>query len=356
MTTRPEEHPLLAEQFREHFGHRGHLYGVLLAELADDLEAGGPAAEICRDVMGVARGDVVQLRLLAGLHRIVLRGDAPELAPFYPSLGGTADPEDAWPLVRSVLEAHVEELRAALHSPPQTNEVGRSACLAVGLFRAVRRHGLRRVRLLEPGASAGLNLLVDHYRFVGPDWSWGPQESPLVLDTEVAGVRPEPLEVVERRGCDLSPVDASAGEARWLTSFVWPHHVDRHARLAAALDVVRRHAVAVDRAPAAQWVEQQLATEPGEDVLTVVWQSITEQYWPVEEREAVAGAIEAARARMPLAHISMEGVPPRPSEAEWTVAEHGPELRVDGDLVARSGFHGPPLVLVGDPSGDVTPG
>jgi hypothetical protein len=249
-----EQGSVLADQLRDHFGHREHLYGVLLAEMADDLDAGGPVAEIGRDHLTPVRGQAMSLRLLAGLFRIVLRGDAPELEPFYACLGGSAPAEEAWPLVRPVLAAHVEELRIALESLPQTNEVGRSACLAIGLFEAVRRHGLRRVRLLEPGASAGLNLNVDRYRFTGPGWSWGP-ESPLGIDTEAAGVVPERIEVVERRGCDLAPVDASTPEgARWLTSFVWPFDLDRHRRLAGALDVVRRHPVVVDRAPASAWV------------------------------------------------------------------------------------------------------
>ncbi len=52
----------------------------------------------------------MQLRLLAGIFRIVLRGDAPQLEQFYPNLGGTANPQDAWPLLQPVLESHVGEL------------------------------------------------------------------------------------------------------------------------------------------------------------------------------------------------------------------------------------------------------
>lgn len=339
----------LAEQLRDHFGHRDHLYGALLAEMADDLDAGGPVATIGRDHLSPQRGQAMALRLLAGLFRVVLRGDAPELEQFYACLGGTADPKDAWPLVRPVLAAHAEELRAALDAPPQTNEVGRSACLAIGLFRAVRSHGLHRVRLLEPGASAGLNLNVDRYRFTGPGWSWGPSASPLTVDTGAAGVTPASFEVVERRGCDLAPVDASTPEgARWLTSFVWPFDLDRHRRLAGALDVVGRHPVTVDRAPASAWLRDRFTTTPEGGVLTVVWQSITQQYWPAGESAAVAAAIEEARTRMPVAHVSMEGVPPAQGPGGYSVAEHGPDLRVDGELVARSHHHGPPVILAAD--------
>jgi len=335
----------LADQFRHHFNHREHLYGVLLDHLADDLDEGGPTADICRDAMEVDREAAVQLRLLAGLFRIVLRGEAPELEQFYANLGGTARPDAAWPLVRPVLAAHVEELRAALSLPPQTNEVGRSAALLTGLFAAVRRHGVDRVRLLEPGASAGLNLNVDRYRFTGPGWSFGPT-SPLTIDTEAA-LDPVELTIVDRRGCDLSPVDASTPEgARYLTSFTWPFNLERHARLAGALEVLAEHPVVVDAAPASAWVREQLAVSPPASVLTVVWQSITRQYWPAEESAAVDAAIEEARARMPISHVTMEGVPPVQGTDGYTIREHGPEVAVDGDVVARCHHHGPPIVLV----------
>jgi hypothetical protein len=82
------EDPSLAEQFRAHFVGYGHLYGVLLDVLADDLEASGITATILRGHLDASRADVIHLRLLAGLQRIALRGDAPDLAALY------ADPED----------------------------------------------------------------------------------------------------------------------------------------------------------------------------------------------------------------------------------------------------------------------
>lgn len=337
----------LAAQFRGHFGHRDHLYGELLDRLADDLEDGGPTLDICAGRLDAERSDAIQLRLLAGLFRIVLRGDAPQLVPYYPCLGGRAPARDAWPAVRPVLAAHVDELRAALDQAPQTNEAGRSACLLVGLFEAVRRHRLRQVRVLEPGASAGLNLLVDGYRFVGPGWSWGPSDSPLTLDTKAVGVVPQRFAVVGRRGCDLAPVDVTTPEgARYLTSFVWPFDLARHERLTAALAVARTRPVIVDRAPAETWLAAELARPVADGVLTVVWQSITEQYWPPATSSAVRDAVDRARTRIPLAHLTMEGVPPAQGTDGYDVAVDGPELRLDGDLLARSHHHGPPVQLL----------
>ena len=183
----------LADRFRAHFGHRDHLYGSLLAEMADDYDVGGVTHELFEGWEDSDPRQFPQLRLLAGLFRIVLRGDAPQLEGYYPSLGGDLDHEEAWASVLPVLSSHVAELHESLREAPQTNEPARTVALLVGISDAVRRTGLRRIRLLEPGASAGLGLLVDHYRFVGDGWTAGPEGSPFVVEgCGLGGFEPQP--------------------------------------------------------------------------------------------------------------------------------------------------------------------
>ena len=50
-------------------------------------------------------GDALALRLLGGVHRMVLAGDAPELARHYPSVGGDGDAAAAWWHLRDLLDA-----------------------------------------------------------------------------------------------------------------------------------------------------------------------------------------------------------------------------------------------------------
>ncbi len=343
----PPALPSFPDRLRAQFADEPHLYGVLLAAIAEDWESGGVSRALFEGWEDVPARQFPQLRLLAGLFRIVLRGEAPQLVPFYPVLGGDADPRDAWPVVRPLLAAHVAELRRSLAEAPQTNEPGRTVALLVGLSEAVRRTGLRRVRLLEPGASAGLGLLVDRYRLVGAGWEAGDPGSPLVLrGCEAPGLDPQRFEVVQRRGCDVAPVDAASAEgARYLTSFVWPWMTARHARLAAALEVVRAHPVPVDRARGAPWVAEQLADPPPDELLTVVWHSVTRLYWPVEESRALESAVDEARARMPLAHVAMEH--PWPADGSEPVPRSGdevlPEVTLDGEVLATCGHHGPPV-------------
>lgn len=333
----------LADRFRSHAGVDSSLYDFAMRGMADDWEAGGVVREICAGWDDAPPGSVVQLRLLAGVFRIVLRRQAPELAPYYESMGGTAGPEGAWPVMRAVMGSHVAELKDALAVAPQTNEVGRSAALLVGVFEAVRRSGLAKIRLLEPGASAGLNLLVDRFRFENQRWTFGPVDSPLVLRDEVEGLfAPQRFSVVSRRGCDLEPVDATTLDGRLrLTSFVWPFHVDRHERLVAALTIAAAHPVEVDRAGAGEWVEQMLDQKPpAPDVLTVVWHSVTRMYWPAEETARVEAAVASARSRMALAHVAMEYPKDHPAGADQA------ELSVDGDVVALVAHHGRTVLCV----------
>ena len=336
----------LAERFRSHMGDAPTVYGFAMRGMADDWEAGGVTREVCRGWEDSPTGTMVQLRYLAGVFRIVLRGDAPELAAFYPCLGGERPAKEVWPVMRAVVEGYVAELQAALHVVPQTNEPGRAAVLMLGLFEAVRRHGIRRIRLLEVGASAGLNLHADRFRYAGPGWAWGPPDSPLALATQAPRVVTEDVQIVARRGCDLDPVDPTTAEGGdRLRSFVWPWHVSRHERLSAAIEVARREqaagrAVVVDRARAGTWLAEQLSlTEP--DVLTVVWQSITRMYWPPEEAARVDGIIATARRRTPLAHITMEH-PDHVVDGELVHARHA-VLAVDGDVLGEVHPHGIPV-------------
>jgi hypothetical protein len=359
--------PPLAARFREHAGFCDRsgapLYRELLLGLAADLEAGGVVAAVCAGREDAPTGDVVQLRLLAALHRLVLTGRAPQLEPFYRSApdrrsAGPADPKGAWPVAREVIRGQVDELRAALDQVPQTNETGRSAALAVGLAALA---GLRpaaggplRVRLLELGASAGLNLLVDRYRiegrWAGRPWAWGPPGSALRLPDAVrteagpgAERVPEPGDVVlvERAGCDLHPVDPTTPEgALRLRSFVWPDHTERRDRLEAALGVARAAgpgAAPVERAGAADWLEHRLAGPAPPGAVTVVWHSVVLQYLPPQESRRVTDLVAAAAARMPVHRLCLES-----SSAPYTAE---PVVRLDDRVLAVSSAHGLPVRL-----------
>ena len=266
------------------------LYEFLLQRVADDVEAGGPAYDVLRGHQDDPGPSALALRLMGGAHRLVLERRAPALALTYPSVGGTGDHDGAWAALRDLLADQRDELRASLGQAPQTNEVGRSAALIGGLLHLAARDP-RPLRLVEIGASAGLNLRADRFRIELSDGhSVGPASSAVLLRDPWAGPEPplrDPLVVVERLGCDVAPVDPTTAEGRLrLTSYVWPDQPERLARLRGALLVAAEVPAIVEPSGAADFLDR-LSLRAG--TTTVVWHSVMWQYLdPSEQARAEA--------------------------------------------------------------------
>jgi hypothetical protein len=163
------------------------------------------------------------LRLLAGLHYLVLEGRA------------------SWDDVDGALEREAPFLRRfTAEQNVQTNEVQRAWALLPG-FLAVSDG--RPLDLLELGPSAGLNLVWDRYRYRYSGAQWGQGDLELTGDDRVpppSDLFDRRVSVVRRRGIDLNPIDATSDEGgRLLQSFVWADQTERLARLRRAIDVLR---------------------------------------------------------------------------------------------------------------------
>lgn len=318
------------------------LYAALLDAAARDVESGGPCWAVLAPQVAPGRGDALALRFMAAVHRLVLTHRAPALARHYPSAGGTAGPAGAPEAFLTVVAEHVEALTGLVVLPCQTNEVGRTAALVGGFLDVAGATGLP-LRVLEVGASAGLNLRWDRFRFGGGGAWWGDPDSPVDLAGLWASPPPlpgGPVEVVERRGCDLQPVDPMSAEGRLaLSASVWADQTDRFARLRGALEVAARVPAPVDAAPLERWASEQLA-DPVGDVATVLYHSIVEEYLSAEARQrfhrVVRTAGERATPRAPLAWLRLEPI--------TALRAHGLTLTTwpagDERVLARCGAHG----------------
>ncbi|TCC44501.1 DUF2332 domain-containing protein [Kribbella capetownensis] len=288
------------------------MYAELLRLIVDDYEVGGVSTGVLAGYEDRPFGDAIALRLLAAVHGQVLAGEVPELAAFYPSVGGTWDPVLGWEAFEQTLQSRPAELRALLTQPPQTNEVGRAAALYGGLLQLVEAVPLP-VRLFEIGASAGLNLRADHFHYTADGTSYGPADSPVVFEDAWSGqsLKPAVLRIAERVGSDIAPVNPLTAEgARTLTSYVWPDMSQRLERLRGAVEIARQVPADVRREDAVSFVR---GLELSEGHVTVVWHSIMWQYLSREDRAAVddhlADLGAQATESTPLARLRLEPLP-----------------------------------------------
>ncbi len=318
------------------------LYGELLDRAAEDAEAQGPVWDVLRGHENDPEFSVLGLRMLGGLNRMALSSRAPELASAYEA----GDAAAAWVALYETVERNVAELRRLVELPVQTNEVGRCAGLLFGFLTVAAETGMP-LRLLEAGASAGLNLRWDRYGYAADGFSWGRSDSTLRLEFELEGEPPslpETVEIAERRGCDATPIDASTPEGRLtLLTYIWPDQRERIARMEASLKVAAEVPASLDRETASTWTERVLA-EPTPGRATVLYHSIVSQYLSDEERARFFDRIRAAGGRAiadaPLAWLRMEPNDDR-ADLHLTIWPGGEERHL-----ARVGYHGSPVQLL----------
>jgi hypothetical protein len=328
------------------------LYVELLERAALDVERGGTTWELLREPARETEGELlrgaVALRLLGAVHRLVLEGRAPELARFYPSAGGSPG-KGAADAFLATLDDQRDAVQELFRDPVQTNEVGRSAALLGGFLVVAGETGLP-LRLLEVGASAGLNLRWDRYWYSGTDGAeWGDPAARVRMPGAFPGRLPpfdvEPT-IAERRGCDPAPLDPGSRDDRLtLLSYVWPDQRQRLELLRAALETAPATPVSIDTADAVEWLEQQLrAPRPGE--ATVVFHSVVLPYLDEDEIAAVWRTLDTAGAQAtadaPLAWLSMEAGPDQADVRLMTWP--GAQAR----LLAHATFHGLPVEWVAD--------
>lgn len=276
----------------------------VLTMVTDDLESHGP---ISRLLLGHpdAGAPLYYLRALAGVRLLVLTGRAPELADHLRSLtanlnnrvymGRTRD------LFRRTLLGHPDEIRAAMDRPVQQHQPDRAGHLLRGLGMLAAP----KVRLIEIGACAGLNLLVDQYRWFGHGWEWGNPASPVRLAT--TGPRPDDFDIVYRAGCDIAPRDATdSRDVAILRSFI-PHEREvEQLELDDALALAARTRVRIDKAEAVEWLRTELSCGAPPGTYTVVWHSLFWGYLSPVDQAAIEEILDKASQRMRLARVCWE--------------------------------------------------
>lgn len=304
----------IVQSFRDQARYADYLGSAFMTALmnraADAVARGGVLARLIGDWPGKPWADGLPLRVAGALHALVLSGEDPALVAAYPP--HPFDIDCVWRAAEAAMAASHAHFSAFLKLPPQTNEVRRSALLLPGFIEIARSTGLP-LRLLEIGASAGLNQVWDEYRYTyggaTTDKKWGKSGANVDLTCEWRGA---PLDlagavpIASRAACDQAPIDiADPAQRARLRAYLWPDQPERLARLDAALAVALAGGVRVEAADAADWLDATL-TEPASGTVTVMYHSVVWQYLPKETRSRIRDRLETAGKRQPLAWLALE--------------------------------------------------
>lgn len=259
-------------------------------------------------------------RLLAAAEYLRLRGDAGD------------DPLEA-------IHAHPELVRAFVREHTiQTNVVQRCWAL-LPLYLTVARAAGRPLDVLELGCSAGLNLFWDRYGYL---YAEGARAGAFTLSGEERSPVPAALlgvevEVRRRRGVDVRPLDVATedDDLLLLLSFSRDERYREHVRRATA--VLREDPPELVRGDYVQLLPELLA-DRDRDALTVVVQTLSTIYLPVERRRRVAELVAAASDAV---YVST----PTPEEHGLRGWQY--PLAIDGRVVAEMSNGGDRLRWIG---------
>lgn len=275
--------------------------------------------------------DAVGLRLCGGLHHMHLTSNDNNSnlkRLFHRPSESKLKQDEIDSIVKELMSGHEARLEKWLDTPPQTNEVGRSANF-IGAFSWLNKtFGTSKFECFEIGSSGGINLLMPHYYYTyenkstGSRVQWGnPDSSVKVKPTMMKSKEHEELtlnisdhmdfDIVSTQGCDLFPVDLrNSEEALRMKSFIWCDHIWRLELLDNAVETLKAHPPSMVKADAALWVEEQLGKPSSHGTCRVLMHSIVWQYLPEETRERITRVMHQAGKEAtpdnPIAWVSLE--------------------------------------------------
>ncbi len=254
--------------------------------------------------------------LLAAVHDLLLAGAGGDLARWYPTVNGGADPPDSdpSPAFRAFVDAHHDEIVDALrHRSTQTNEVNRSCLWWVAARAASADLPDHPIAIIELGASAGLNLTFDR-----ADYDWGAHDPPgarLRCDVRRGAhwVGASLPSIVDRVGIDLDPIALDDARAlRWLKACIWPEQPERHERFDAAVARARADPPRLVQGDLIEALPTVAASLPRDSHLFVM-NSWVLAYVERDRRAELADVIGTLGATRPVTWVSAEG----PGVVDW---------------------------------------
>ena len=279
------------------------------------------------------KGQPVPNLLFGSVQFLLLKGVQHPLAAYYPAVSGNPETgwvEDPYPHFRAFCFEHYEEIRHLIATRlVQTNEVRRCACLLPAFGLVAQQAGGLPLSLVEIGASAGLNLLWDHYGYdYGESGRYGDNHSPVQLQCHLRGER-RPVfptifpSVASRIGIDLHPIDVrNAEETLWLQALIWPEHEKRRHILQRAIEIAQQEPPQLVAGDALAVLPGIMTAVPRDTTLCLFHTFVLNQFLP-EARERLAALFAAEATRRDLYVISIAWLYGEVPQLELLTIQHG---------------------------------
>lgn len=296
----------LAQRFRQ-FAQEAAGRSELYAELSEGIAA---RPSIVRVLENAAASQRRPNLLFAAVHDLLVRGAPHQLREYYPSVGGHRRPDGRTLAVfESFVDRYESEISQRVSSRnTQTNEVGR--CAAIWPALSMMQPDRRPAAIVELGASAGLLLHLDRYRYRYGRLRAGPDSSPVEIAPDVVGDAPSSLSVpriVARIGVDCAPLSITdPDDISWLRACVWPEDVDRLERLDAALAVAATHGD-VELVQSDMTMVRKVAGDLPSEWLVCVIHSAAFAYLDAADRSSIENQLDDLGSRRDLYRICFEG-------------------------------------------------
>jgi hypothetical protein len=272
----------------------------------------------------------------AAINFLVHRTQPEPLASYFPEPGLPQRPLDNGfePAAADFVSDNLDEIGVLCRSHRyQMNEVARCTQIAFGIA-AVTSPDTGPIALVDLGTGAGLGLQLDRYQYQVGGTSTGPADG-LSLTCELRGARRPPLpelpRIGRRVGIDIDPVDLRDHTAvAWLMACV-PPEVSALSRLAAAIEVARRHPPPIVAGDVVATLPGVLAGLPS-SMPVVVTDAYLAVFLARDQRARLFDVLASAGRSRPVTWLSLDPlVPPSPAGRDsvqglnlpaWIVADY----------------------------------
>ncbi len=311
----------LSQQFRtfakNECQNSSPLYEHLAYKIAED-------EDLLRIASCVPQGQPVPNLLLAAVHYLLSSFKNP-LADYYPSFtASTKQINGVYPVFKVFVLAHTDELKVILQEKlVQTNEIRRCAYLYPMMTAIYERHQ-KPLAFIEIGASAGLQLGMDHYNYTyNQDLSVKNSDSDLVLASENQGEAlphsiTHAIVVCQRIGIDLNPIDVNHDEElQWLQALIWPEHHERRSLLTKAIPILKGLNIQLIRGDAIQLIKE-ISSKIKHEAILVVYHTHVANQIPMALRFELLECLKEISLERPQAEITTVRTMEQPDgHARW---------------------------------------